>query len=120
MRNRALNLLSIGVFLAAAAACAPNQNPDQLREKTAQATAAVKRDTKAIAEGVKDGLTQKRSVDLNKATKDDLAGLPGMTSEKADRIVAERPYANTRQLVTRHVLSDDDYEQIKDRIVVSH
>ena len=36
------------------------------------------------------------------------------------RIIAERPYANTRQLVTRHVLSEDEYAQVKDRVIVTH
>jgi hypothetical protein len=42
-----------------------------------------------------------------------------MTAQKADRVIAERPYANTRQLVTRHVVTEDEYSQIQDRVVVS-
>jgi DNA uptake protein ComE-like DNA-binding protein len=109
----------LSVALATGLACAPNQNPDQLREKTAQATSTVKRDTKAIAEGVKEGLSNKRAVDLNKGSKDDLSSLPGITSQKADRIIAERPYANTHQLVSRHILSEHEYGQIQDRVVVT-
>lgn len=106
-------------ILAIATGCSSNQSPDQLREKTAEATANLKRDTKAVAEGVKEGLSNKKSVDLNKASKDDLSSLPGISSQKADRIIAERPYASARQLVTRHVLTEDEYGQIQDRIVVS-
>ena len=109
----------LGAALAVCAACAPNQSSDQLKEKTAETTATLKRDTKAIAEGVKEGLSRKESVNLNKASKADLEGLPGVTPQKADRIVAERPYANTRQLVTRHVLSEDEYAQVKDRVIVT-
>lgn len=97
-----------------------NQNPDQLRAKTAEETAALKRDTKAVAQGVKDGLSNKRSVDLNKASKEDLAALPGLDERKADRIVAERPFANTHQLVTRHILTEDEYSAVQDRVVVAH
>ena len=97
-----------------------NQNPDQLRQKTAEETAAVKRDSKAVAQGIKDGLSNKRSVDLNKAPKQDLASLPGLDEHKADRIVAERPFANTHQLVTRHILTEDEYSAIQDRVVVRH
>jgi len=96
-----------------------NQSPDQIRQKTAEETAAIKRDSKAVAQGIKDGLSTKRSVDLNKAPKDDLASLPGITTQRADRIIAERPYANTHQLVTRRILSEDEYAQIQDRVVVS-
>jgi DNA uptake protein ComE-like DNA-binding protein len=108
------------LILSVCVACAPNQNPDQLRERTAAATAALKRNTKAVAEGVKEGLSSKSTVDLNKASKGDLVALPGITSKTADRIIAERPYASSRQLVTRHVLSEDQYAQVKDRIVASH
>ena len=96
-----------------------NSNPDQIRQKTAEETAAVKRDTKAVAQGLKDGLSSKRSVDINKASKADLTSLPGVSAQRADRIIAERPYANTHQLVTRHVLSDDEYAQVQDRVVVN-
>jgi DNA uptake protein ComE-like DNA-binding protein len=100
------------------AACT-NESPDQIRQKTAEETAAVKRDSKAVAEGLKDGLSSKKSIDLNKAPKDELTSLPGITAREADRIIAERPYANTHQLVTRHVLSEDEYSQIQDRVVVN-
>jgi len=96
-----------------------NESPDQIRQKTAQETAAIKRDTQALAQGVKDGLSSKRAVDLNKASKDDLASLPEITSHQVDRIIAERPYANTHQLVTRHLLTEAEYSQIQDRIVVN-
>jgi DNA uptake protein ComE-like DNA-binding protein len=114
-------LASIGSILAINTACSPNQSPDQLREKTAQETAAIKQDTKAVADGIKEGLhSDKTAVDLNKASRDDLAGLPGINTHKADEIIAERPYADAHQLVTRHVLSEDEYAQVRDRVVVTH
>mgnify|MGYP001461376417 CR=1 FL=1 len=118
MKTRLSALFVLGLLLAAAVACT-NESPDQIRQKTAEETSAIKRDTKAVAEGMKEGLSSKRSVDLNKSSKDDLASLPGITTQRADRIIAERPYANTHQLVTRHVLSEDEYSQIQDRVVVT-
>jgi competence protein ComEA len=106
------------LLLSLCAACT-NQNPDQIRQKTAEETAAIKQDTKAVAQGVKEGLSNKKTVDLNKGSKDDLASLPGITSHQADRIIAERPYASSHQLVTRNILSEDEYNQIRDRVVVS-
>lgn len=119
MLGRLLISTLIASFLAVCTACSPNQTPDQLREKTAEETATIKRDTKAVAQGLKEGLSNKRSLDLNKATKDDLVSLPGITAQRADKIIAERPYANTHQLVTRHILSEEEYSQIQDRIVVN-
>ena len=116
--HRAIVTLAVAVSALALLTGCPNQNPDQLRQKTAEETAALKRDSKAVAQGIKDGLSSKRSVDLNKGSKDDLTSLPGVTTQKADRIIAERPYANTHQLVTRHVLSEDEYSQVQDRVVV--
>ena len=113
-----LVLAVVTLFLGTFTACT-NQSPDQIRQKTAEETAAIKRDTKAVAQGLKDGLSNKRSVDLNKASKDDLGSLPGITARQADRIIAERPYANTHQLVTRHILTEDEYSQIQDRVVVN-
>ncbi len=119
MKIRLAIIAWVGLVVASGMACAPNQSPDQIREKTAEATSTLKRDTKAVAEGVKEGLTSKRSVDLNKGSSDDLASLPGITSQRAERIIAERPYATTRQLVTRHVLSEDEYAQVRDRVTVA-
>lgn len=112
------NLAIISLALLACAACS-NQNPDQLRQQTARETEALKRDTKAVAEGVRDGLSSKKVVDLNRASKEDLMSLPGITSSKADRIIAARPYASPHQLETRHVLSEDEYSQIQDRVTVT-
>jgi len=113
-----LRLAALSILIAFAVACT-SQSPDQIRQKTAEETAALKRDTKAVAQGLKEGLSNKRAIDLNKAPKDDLASLPGIDSRRADRIIAERPYANTHQLVSRHVLSEDEYSQIQDRVVVN-
>jgi DNA uptake protein ComE-like DNA-binding protein len=118
MRQRLGSFACVLTFLLLPA-CSPNQTPDQIRQKTAQDTATLKRDTKAFAEGVKEGLGSKQTVDINKASRDDIAGLPGMDAHKADRVIAERPYADAHQLVSRHVLSEDEYAQIRDRVVVS-
>ncbi len=119
MLSRLIPLILFTAILAINTACT-NQSPDQIREKTAEETAAIKRDTKAVAEGLKEGIGNKRAVDLNKAPKDDLASLPGMDSHKADRIIAERPFANPHQLVTRHILTEDEYAQVQDKVIVAH
>jgi len=116
--HRLLLTSVVAVFGSLCLLACTNQNPDQIRQKTAEETAAIKRDSKAVAQGIKDGLSTKRSVDLNKAPKDDLSSLPGITAQQAERIIAERPYANTHQLVTRRIISEDEYAQIQDRVVV--
>jgi competence protein ComEA len=118
MSIRAAILFSIAPILIAAVAC-NNQSPDQIRQETARDTATMKRDTKAVAEGIKEGLADKKSIDLNKASKEDLTTLPGITDERANRIIAARPFANTHELVTRHVLPEDEYTRIHDQVTVT-
>jgi DNA uptake protein ComE-like DNA-binding protein len=113
-----LSALAAAIALTLSVSCS-HQNPDQLREQTAHATETMKQDTKAIAEGVKEGLSSKKTVDLNKASKDNLMTLPGITPEGAERIIAERPYESAQQLVKRHVLSEDEYLRIQDRVIVT-
>lgn len=119
MLIRSLSCVLSALAISSCLACSPNATPDQIRQKTAEETAAIKRDSKALAEGVKDGLSNKKEVDLNRASKAELADLPGITDKQADRIIAERPYANAHQLVSRHVLTEDEFSQIESRVVVN-
>ncbi len=93
--------------------------PDEIRQKTAEATAELKQNTKAVVEGVKEGLRNGQIVDLNKASKDDLLRLPGLTSEGADRVIAGRPYTDAHELVRRRIVSEAEYQQIKDKVTAS-
>jgi len=96
-------------------------NPDEVREKTAAATAEAKNDAKAVAEGVRDGLrrpTADRPLDLNSAPKSQLKTLPGMTDEAADRIIAGRPYSTEHELLDKRILSREEYNKIADSVTV--
>ncbi len=103
-------------------ACYNKPNPDQVREQTAAATAALKSNAKAVAGGVIEGLrrpTPEKPIDLNTGSKASLTSLPGINDAAAERIVAGRPYSSTHQLVDRRILSRDAYDKIADRIIVS-
>lgn len=103
-------------------ACYSKPNPDQVRENTAAATAALKSNAKAVAGGVIEGLrrpTPDKPIDLNTASKGSLKTLPGISDDEADRIIAGRPYSSTRQLVDKRILSRDAYDKIADRITVA-
>ena len=92
------------------------QNPDELREKTADATAQLKTDTKAVVEGVREGLSRDKTINLNTATQEQLETLPGVTHIRAGRVIAGRPYDDPHDVVTRHILSEQEYKRIADRI----
>jgi len=91
-----------------------HQNPQDLKEKTAHATAELKRDAKAVGSGIREGWSQYKTLDVNTATKKQLMTLPGVTAAEADRIIAGRPYDRPEDLVTRHVISKKEYDRISD------
>ena len=95
-------------------------NATEIRQKTADATATVKRNATAVAQGVSEGLNRDKKVDLNSASKDQLVTLPGMTAAKADVIMQSRPYSAPHELVSKHILSQAEYNKIVDRVTVGH
>jgi DNA uptake protein ComE-like DNA-binding protein len=106
------------LFLCGCSACSPRQNPDELRERTAKTTAMLKQDAKAIAQGVREGMSRNDLVNLNSATQKQLTALPGITDEQASKIIANRPYAAPDELVVKRVLSRRQYNNIRDRVTV--
>ena len=93
-----------------------NPSPDEVREKTAQATSDIKHDAQAVAQGVREGWNRDNPLDLNRASKDQLLGLPGMSSEAAVRVIAGRPYSNAHELVSRRAISEQEYDKIRDQV----
>ncbi len=98
------------------AGCQQKESPQQLREQTAQATAEVKTDAKAVADGIREGWNRNQAVDLNSASKEQLESLPGMTSAEANRVIAGRPFNEPGELVTRHIVSKAEYDKIAGRV----
>jgi competence protein ComEA len=106
-------------FLSACTGCSRQEkSPEQIRQETANATAKLKRNTVAVAQGIREGISNKQMVDVNNASKADLTSLPGVTGAEAEKIIAARPYDNKDQLVTRRVLTQAQYDQVASRITV--
>ena len=111
-------LLAVAVILLGGlAACTQKQSPEELKEKTARATAELKVDAKAVAAGVRKGWSRDKPLDVNTATREQLISLPGVTGVEADREIAGRPYNDPSELVTRRILSQSKYDKIADRLV---
>jgi DNA uptake protein ComE-like DNA-binding protein len=91
-------------------------SPDAVREHAADATAEFKSDAKAIAKGVHEGWTRDNSVDINRASREHLETLSGVTPKVAELIVSHRPYSKPSELVDRHILSKTAYDKIADRL----
>jgi DNA uptake protein ComE-like DNA-binding protein len=55
-------------------------------------------------------------LDLNQASTRELDDLPGLGPCEAHRILANRPYVSTRELVDRHIIEARQYDIIEDFI----
>jgi DNA uptake protein ComE-like DNA-binding protein len=106
----------MAVLLFVVAGCSSN-NTQSLQEHTADATAAAKRDAEAITKGVAEGLARKGPLNINTASEQDIAKLPGVTPEMATAIVEKRPYGSTRDLVRKRVMSAAEFDRVKTQIV---
>ena len=138
--------LAVTVGLAWIAGCNNKPASDQqLQQQAAQTTEQVKQGAKEaaadakvaaanaerkvndIAAGVKQGLktnekpspgvTASGAVDINSATVAQLAGLPGISDARAQRIVEDRPYTSPHDLVRKGLISEAEYSRISGRVV---
>lgn len=99
---------------------------EQIKEGSKVAAVELKKDakeaakqSKAIAEGVKQGLaTPDKPVNINSASVTKLQTLPGIDEETAGRIIKGRPYHTTDEVGTKGAVSPQQFNAIKDRIVV--
>jgi competence protein ComEA len=57
-------------------------------------------------------------LDLNTATPEELAKLPGLDAAIADKIVAARPYKSRSDLVNKKIISKSEYSKIESHITV--
>lgn len=112
-----LKMVSMTTLVVLLAGCSPSHT-DSLERHTADATAAAKRSAGAIAKGVVEGLVRKGPLDINSASASELERLPGVNADVAGKIVKNRPYKSTRDLVRRKVMSKDEYDRVKSQIFV--
>jgi len=76
-------------------------------EKLRRAVAGAKHTAQAVTE-----------IEINTARREQLAALPGVSGELADRIMDNRPYRNKLDLLSRLIVSGDVYNSIKRRLHV--
>jgi DNA uptake protein ComE-like DNA-binding protein len=97
----------------------------KIHEEAAKAAAQAKpvveeagRAVKAAVEGAKEGWEKgaKKALDLNDAAEDDLTSLPGISKREAKKIIAGRPYKDAHQLVSKKILTEAQYDKIKDDV----
>lgn len=61
--------------------------------------------------------TKKPKIDINSATDEQLETLPGVTEAMSDKIVQNRPYKSTKDLVTKQVMTQAEYNKIHSHIM---
>lgn len=93
-----------------------DRSPDEIRQQTARATSTATRDAKAVLQGVVEGVKQQHTININRSSTDDLKSLPGIDDAAAHRIVEDRPYSDSDDLVKRHIISRAEYERISGKI----
>jgi DNA uptake protein ComE-like DNA-binding protein len=104
---------------AADATATAKQGAKQAVAATQEAAASAERTVNDVAAGVKQGIGENAPrIDLNTATQVRLATLPGISFSKAGDIVNGRPYTSPRQLVSRGLLTNDQYAQISTQVTV--
>jgi DNA uptake protein ComE-like DNA-binding protein len=126
------------------AGCTNSQqsSDEQLKQQAAQATQQAKagaqqaaadakvaaanaeRKVNDIAAGVKEGLNSNTkpgagTVDINSASEDQLVDLPGITGARAQRIIRGRPYGNPHDLVSKGILTNEQYGRISGQVTAN-
>ncbi len=56
-------------------------------------------------------------LDINTASKEDLEKLPGIGPATSQKIIDGRPYRAKNELVTKKIVSQSEYDKIKDQII---
>lgn len=118
MRSAFLVSLISSLFLSGCTSSPRSQ--DIVRRSTAAITRTVANDVKGAALGVRDGLRHDPNndpVDINASSENTLETLPGVTPAMAAKVVANRPYHRTSDLLHRHILPKAIYDKVGSRLV---
>jgi hypothetical protein len=84
--------------------------------KIGEAAKTAAEDAEAAAQGVKEGWERSghSAIDVNSASVGDLETLPGVSGRDARRIVDHRPYSEKHDMVSKGVLTQQQYDRIRD------
>lgn len=103
---------------AAKAAQEAKQTAQEAADKARIAAANAEKKVNAIAAGVKEGLGKPSTgtIDINSASKEQLAALPGISPVRAQHIIDHRPYDTPKDLVRKGLISQAEYDRISGKV----
>jgi len=103
-------LLALALLLCFASFAATAQTAPKSKSKSKSDTSSSMSSDKSATSGAQ--------IDINSASKDELVkNLAGVGDVTADKIIAGRPYANKRQLVSKGIVTQKVYDKISSQII---
>jgi DNA uptake protein ComE-like DNA-binding protein len=116
---RKLGILLLTVCLATVLSFA--QTSTKSTDKKATTSKGMSKTDTAKADTAKPATTGKTApagkMDINSASASDLEKLPGIGPATSAKIVAGRPYKTKRDLLTKKIVSQSEYDKISDNII---
>jgi len=73
--------------------------------------------SKSSSKSTKSSTPKSKQVDINSATKEQLTAVSGIDDATAQKIIDGRPFATKKDLVTKNILTQDQYAKVKDQLV---
>lgn len=109
-----LTLMAVALMLAGAA-FAQESTP---APSSSTPSAPTEKPKTEKAHHMKKGATRHMAYDLNAASKDDLMKLQGIDDATADKIIAARPFTMSKELVSKSILTQEQFDKIKGMVKV--
>lgn len=95
----------------------PSLAQDSAASKTKSAAQASGGATKQAPPSTSTKAAATAKMDINTATKDELATLPGIGDTYSQKIIDGRPYRAKNELVSKKIIPQATYDKIKDQII---
>src|SRR5437868_5945466 len=87
------------------------------QEASTTTKTTTKKESKSSTMSTEKKASKANLVDINSASKEELSALPGIGDAYSQKIIDGRPYNTKHDLVTRKIIPQATYDQVKDKII---